>query len=109
MSRPPKAPKRQYGWFKTQSAAEQIRRDLLAGIDQTLHRADRLVERFAVLAGQLDFDNALDALRSDHDGHADIHVLDAVFAVEIGGAGQPPLLVLEIALGHGDRRGRRGL
>ena len=53
-----------------------------------------------------DLDNTLDALRSDHDGHADIHVLHAVFAVEVGGAGQHALLVPEIALGH--RNGGRG-
>src|ERR1700682_2288770 len=76
-----------FGQSSARSAAEQIRCDLLAGIDQPLHRADRLVARLAVLAGQLDLDNALDALRSDHDGHADIHVLHPVFAVEIGGDG----------------------
>src|SRR5258708_2484269 len=90
-----------------QLLAEQIGRDLLAGIDQALHRADRLVEGFAVLAGQLDLDDALDALRADHDGHADIHVLHAVFAVEIGRAGQHALLVAQIALGHRDRGCRR--
>ena len=45
--------------------------------------------------------------RADHDRHADIHVLDAVLAVEVGGAGQHALLVLEVALGHGDGRGGR--
>src|SRR5260221_6840769 len=64
-------------WFDlrqlARSAAQQIRRDLLAGVDQTLHRAYRLVECLAVLAGQFDFDNALDTLRTDHNGHADIH------------------------------------
>ena len=41
-------------------------------------------------------------------GHADIHVLHAVFAVEIGRAGQHTLFVAQIALGHRDRRsGRR--
>src|SRR3984893_7066581 len=43
-------------------SAEQIGRDLLAVVDQALHRADRLVERFTVLAGQFDLDNALDTL-----------------------------------------------
>src|SRR5436190_17722367 len=85
-------------------AAEQVRRDFLAGIDQTLHRADRLVERFAVLACEFDFHNALDAFRSDDDGHADIHFLDAVFAVEIGGARQHALLVLQKTL---DRKSTR--
>src|SRR6201999_4331743 len=88
-------------------AAEQVGRDLLAGVDQALDGADRLVEGFAILAGKLDLDNALHALAADHDGHADIHVLHAVFAIEIGGAGHHALLVAQIALGHRDRRGRR--
>src|SRR6478609_11380890 len=91
------------------SAAEQVRRDLLAGVDQALDGAHRLIESLAVLACKLDLDNALDALAADHDGHADIHVLHAVFAVEIGGTGQHALLVAEIALGHRDRRRRRGV
>src|SRR6195952_5084993 len=84
----------------SRSAAEQVGRDLLAGLDQALHRPDGLVERLAVLAGHFDLDNALDPLGADHHGHADIHVLHAVFAIEIGGAGQHALLVPEIALGH---------
>src|ERR1700730_3830983 len=79
-------------------AAEQVRRDLLAGVDQTLDGGDRLVEGLAILAGKLDLDNALDALAADHDRHANIHVLHAVFAVEIGGAGHHALLVLQVAL-----------
>src|SRR4051794_19790826 len=59
------------------STTEQIGRNLLTGVDQALHRSDRLVERLAVLAGQLDLDHALDAPGADHDGHADIHVLHA--------------------------------
>src|SRR3954452_21374797 len=86
-------PKSDRARLKPHSAAEQIRRDLLAGVDQTLHRADRLVERLAVLAGKLDLDNTLDAFRSDDAGHADIHVLDAEFAGKIGRAGQHAFLV----------------
>src|ERR1700685_4345648 len=67
LGRPPKALKDRCDWMR--SAAEQIRRDLLAGINQTLHRADRLVECFAVLAGQFDLDNTLDPLGADHDRH----------------------------------------
>src|SRR5579872_5687615 len=63
------------------SAAEQIGRDLLAGIDQALHGRDRFIESFAVLAGELDLDNAFDPLRADHDRHADIHVSHTIFAV----------------------------
>ena len=53
-------------------------------------------------AGERDLDDALDAVLADHDRHADEHVLHAVLAVEIGRAGQDALLVLEVALGHGD-------
>src|SRR6185436_12560783 len=90
----------QRGESLAKSTSEQVGRDFLAGVDQPLNGAYRLVEGFAVLAGQLDLDDALDALRADDDGNADIHVLHAVFAVEIGGAGQHALLVLQIALGH---------
>ena len=55
----------------------------------------------------LDLEDALDAAVADHHRHADIHALHVVFAVEIGGAGQHALLVLEVALGHGDGRGGR--
>src|ERR1700761_6635712 len=79
-------------------AAEQVRRDLLAGVNQALDGADRLVEGLTVLAGQFDLDDALDTLSADHDGHADIHVLHIVFAVQVGGAGEHALLVLQIAL-----------
>src|ERR1700738_4660097 len=41
-----KAPNRKiYPAMDSRSAAEQVGRDLLAGLDQALHRADRLVER----------------------------------------------------------------
>src|SRR5258708_20390816 len=86
------------------SAAEQVRRDLLAGIDQTLHRPDRLVERLAVLAGKLDLDNTLDTLRSDDTGHADIHVLHPEFAGMVGRAGQHALLTAQLATPHPDSR-----
>src|SRR5436305_5837503 len=89
------------------SAAEQVRRDLLASIHKTLHRADRFIKTFPVLAGEFDLDNALDPFGSDHHGNADIHVLDAVFAAEIGRARQHALLVAQIAFRHGDRRRRR--
>src|SRR5206468_9658637 len=91
------------GESRIKSTSEQIGRDLPAGVDQTLNGPNRLVESFAVLAGQLDLDDTLDTLRADDDGHADIHVLHAVFAVEIGGAGQHALLVLQVAFRHRDR------
>ena len=72
-------------------------------------RGDRFVEhRLCSALFSVDLDDALDAAGADHHRHADIDALDAVLAREIGGAGQHALLVLEIALGHLDRRsGRR--
>src|SRR6202040_3398827 len=86
----------------------EIRRDLLAGLDQRFHRAHRLLEHAALGAVELDLDDALDALAADHHRHADIEVLDAIFAIEPGGGRQHALLVAQIAFRHGDRRrGRR--
>ena len=58
-----------------------------------LHGGDRFVEHRALGAVELDLDDALDALGADHRRHADIEILDAIFAVEMGGAGQHALLV----------------
>src|SRR5439155_22765422 len=103
-----KPPPLRRGESRVKSTTQQVGRDLLAGVDQALDRADRFVEGFAILAGQLDLDDTLDALRADDDGNADIHVLHAVFAVEIGSAGQHALLVPQVALRHRDRgSGRR--
>src|SRR6185437_7419752 len=78
---------------------------LLAGIDQPLDRTGRLGELRLLGLRQLQFDDTLDSLFADHRGHADIEILDAVRTVDIGGAGQHALLVLQIALRHRDRRG----
>src|SRR3546814_16147278 len=55
----------------------------------------------------LDFDNLLDATSTDHYRYADIEVVNAIFARQIGGAGQNPLLVLQICLGHFNTAGGR--
>src|SRR5580704_13443436 len=60
----------------------EIRRDLLAGLDQRLHRSYRFLEHAALGAVELDLDDALDTFAADDYRHADIEVLDAVFAVE---------------------------
>src|SRR6185503_5451264 len=77
-------------------------RNLLAGLDQALHSRRRFFEHRALAAVELDLDDALDALGADHNRHADIEVLDAVFAIEPGGAGQHALLVEQVALRHRD-------
>jgi hypothetical protein len=72
--------------------------------------ASTLTWKFSLrLVVELDLDDPLDAAGADHDGHADIEVVDAVLAGEVRGAGQHALLVLEEALGHRDRAGRRGV
>src|SRR3954454_2395544 len=85
----------------------QMRRDALARIHQALHGLGGFLEHATLGAIEMNLHDALDALGSDHRRHADIEVLDSVFAVQVRGAGQDALLVLEIALRHRDR-GRRG-
>src|SRR3546814_20913691 len=55
----------------------------------------------------LDFDNLLDATSTDHYRYADIEDVNAIFARQIGGAGQNPLLVLHIFLCHFNTAGGR--
>ena len=58
-------------------------------------------------AVQLNLDDAVDALRADHRGHADIQILNSIFAVQISRTGEHALLVPEEALRHGDGGGSR--
>src|ERR1700760_4943373 len=88
----------------TSLSLAEVRRDFLASLDKPLHRADGFVEVSALCAGQFEFNDSLDALRSDHDRNAGVKVLHAILAVEIGGAWQDALLVQQIALGHRDGR-----
>src|SRR5436305_12434071 len=85
----------------------EVRSDLLAGFDQTLHRGHRAIEHLAFRASELDLDDALDPLGADHHRNPDVEPAHAVFAVERRGAGQHSLAVTQIALRHSDRRGRR--
>ena len=82
---------------------------MLGRIHQPLHRLDGVLELGLLVTVELDLDDALDAAGADHHRHADIDVVDAILPGEIGGAGQHPLLVLEIAFGHGDGRRGRGV
>ena len=90
------------------SVQAQMRHDL-AGLAQACTAATDLSNMLLLAPVELDLDDALDAAGADHRRHADIGVLDAVFAVEMRGAGQHALLVLEIGFGHRDRRSRRGV
>src|SRR5688572_8781043 len=86
----------------------ELRFELLAGLDEALHGFDRFVELSALLRRQVELDDPLDALLPDHHGNADIDAFEAVFALDMGGAGEHALLVAEIGFGHRDgRRGRR--
>src|SRR5690606_1636345 len=69
----------------------QRRRNLLAGFDEALHGGCGLLESGLLAAIEIDLDDALDTLGADHHRDADIDVLHAVLAVEIGGAGQNAL------------------
>src|ERR1700752_2147457 len=73
----------------------QLRRDLVAGVDQRAHGRHRLVEHLALGAGELQLHHTLDAFRADHHRHPDVHVLHAVLAIEIGGAGDRAPLFLQ--------------
>src|SRR5260221_8426785 len=72
--------------------------DFLGRLDQRLHRRDRLFEHRPFLGIQLDMNDALDAAFADHHRHADVESLHAIFAVELSGAEQHALLVLEEGL-----------
>src|SRR5512132_3021210 len=96
---------RGYSWFPQASlqsgdGCSEARRDPLAELDQRFHRFDRLHEGVALSRVEVELDDALDALGADHHRHAGIEPLHMVLAVEIGGARQHALLVLEIGLGH---------
>src|SRR5262249_56539926 len=86
------------------SSLRQMGRDFLASLDQRRDGLGRLFEHGTFGAVQLNLDDALDALRADHGGHADIEGLYPVLAVEISRARKNALLVLEKALRHGDGR-----
>src|ERR1700760_2811468 len=79
------------------------RRDVDAGFAKTGDSSDGLVEGFLLGLVQVDLDDALDTAGTDDGRNTDIHILDAVLAVEVSGAGQNALLVLEVGFGHFDR------
>src|SRR5690349_4637773 len=91
-----------YSWIFTSGTSE-----LLPGFDHLAHRRGRLVEHRLLLGGQLDRHDLLDAASADHDRHAQVEILVAVLAIEVRGARQQALLVLEVRGRHRDRGGRR--
>ncbi len=80
-----------------------------------MDRCDRLGQHlfFFVVGGELD--DLLDASGTDHGRHADVQVVQAVFAVHVNSRRQDALLVQQVRTGHGDGRfsrsveGRAGL
>src|SRR5436305_586999 len=101
--------------FTRAALARERRHDAEAGLDEAVHRRDRSVEHLPLGLVEFDLDDALDTFGADYDRHADIAVLDTVFALEKGSTGEDALLVPEVALRHGDRgaggciEGRAGL
>src|SRR4029453_19119677 len=53
----------------------------------------RLVQEPLLLLGEIELDDLLDSTGPHLDRHAHVEILDAVFALEIGRAGEDPLLV----------------
>src|SRR5436190_17749595 len=98
-----------YSWmFMARGSAGRLRLAHLAGdVDQPPHRLNRRVEARLLVALEVELDYALDPAAADHHRHADIEVLDPVLAGQPGGAGQHPLLVAQIGLGHRNRGARR--
>ncbi len=58
---------------------------------------------------ELDLEDALHAAGADHHRHADEEPLTPYWPVEQRRAGEDPLAVAEVGLGHGDGRDRRGV
>src|SRR5437660_11952807 len=98
-----------YSWMFIGSGGAGRGAHLAGEIDEPPHRLDRFVEFGLLLAVEADLDDALDPAGADYHRHADIEVLDAVLPGQPGGAGQDPLLVAQIGLGHRDRRACRGV
>src|SRR6476660_9882553 len=110
---PPLPDTREYSWLVLLPAQVpacliiEIRRDLLAGVDEALHGGGGFFKHRSLAAIEFNLDDALDALGTDHDRHADVKILDAILAVEPGGTRQHALLIEKIALRHRDCGRRR--
>src|SRR6266478_9765613 len=83
--------------------------ELEAGVHQPPYGIDGFFQHRPLGPIEFDLHDPLDALSSDHDGDAHIEVPYAEFAIEVGGAGQDPLLVAKKGLRHGDRRRGRSI
>src|ERR1700756_1910905 len=67
----------------------------LQRVEQLLHRIGRLLQRGLLLGGQRDLDDLLDAVLAELHRYADVEIVEAVLAGEIGSAGEDLALVFE--------------
>src|SRR3954465_8288854 len=57
-------------------------------LEELLHRVCRLLQCGALLIGQLDLDDLLDAVAAELDRHAHVKIVEPVFALQVCGAGE---------------------
>jgi hypothetical protein len=92
-------------WLKTKGSPQLGRHHL----HEFLDRRGALLQCRVFLLGELHLEDSFDALRAKLDGHTDKEVVNAVLALQVGGAGQDALAVQENGFHHFDRRGRGGV
>src|SRR5439155_10479397 len=68
--------------------------------DDLAHGFARALERLPLLVREVELDDLLDAAGAQLARHAHVKAVDAVFALEIGGARQHPLLVEHDRVDH---------
>src|SRR3954464_5193919 len=73
-------------------------------LHQFLHSIGALLQRRLLLAGQFDLDDLLQAASAKLAGNADEQAVDAVLALQVCGARQDLLLILEDGFHHLGRR-----
>src|SRR5690606_16727727 len=93
------------GWLSSSQAGIQR----LARVQQFLNRIDRDLQARLVVGIEFDLDDLFDAAGTDQHRNADVQTIEAVLAIDIGGAGQDALLVTQISFGHRDARSCRGI
>src|SRR5262245_65894820 len=66
----------------------EIGRDLLAGVDQALHGSGRFFKHRSLAAVEFNLVDALHALGTAPDLHAEVEILDDLFYVDAGTSGE---------------------
>src|SRR5260221_3745645 len=82
------------------SLQRQLRSRRLQLVEQFLNRGRRLVERCLLVRRQGDVDDLFDAVAAELYRHADVEVLQPVFALQVRGAGEDLALVLQDGFDH---------